>query len=85
MASFKTNDGQTVSDGEAVTLELRKGELSITVTGTVRQFDHVERVYDDEGIAIGKTSEPRWEISTDDPQHPAIGFLLENVLTRLDN
>ena len=81
-ASFKAQDGQIVSDGDVVTLTLRKGDSEIEQTGTVRRFDHVERVYDEEGIAIGKTSEERWEISTDDPQHPAVGFLLENVLTR---
>jgi len=98
MASFKTRDGKVVRSGETVTLVLRKGDynadheragigkegdpVKIEVTGVVSQFEHVERVYDDEHIAVGKAIEPKWEISTDDPQHPAIGFLPENVLTR---
>jgi hypothetical protein len=87
-ASFKTRDNKTVKDGESVSLVLVKGSVETndyserTVTGVVRQFEHVERVYDGEGIAVGKTSEVRWEISTDDPQHPAIGFLPSNVLTK---
>ena len=101
-ASFKTQDGTTVSDGDTVTLVLRKGDynedheragigkagepVKIEVTGTVRTFDHLEPTYEvdpDFGrVMVGKTSEPKWEISTDDPQHPAIGFLPENVLTR---
>lgn len=83
-ASFKTQDGKTVRDGDVVTLSLRKGTSEIEQTGKVRRFDHVERVYDEEGIAVGKTSEERWEISTDDPQHPAVGFLPENVLTKIE-
>jgi len=52
------------------------------VKGTIRAFEHVERVYDDEGIAVGKTSETKWEILTGDPHYPAVGFLPENVLTK---
>jgi len=97
--SFKAKDGSTVSDGDQVTLLLRYGDytedheraghgtagepVGVKVSGTVREFDHVERVYDEEHIAIGKSSEKRWEIVTDDPQHPAVGFLPENVLARL--
>jgi len=86
--SFESRDGKTIKDGAKTTLILVKGSEQTNdyseraVTGTVRAFEHVERVYDDEGIAIGKTSEVRWEISTDDPQHPAIGFLPSNVLTK---
>ena len=96
--TFETKDGKTVRDGQKTTLTLRKGDyaevheeaglgvagepVKIEATGTVRAFEHIERVYDEEGIAVGETSETRWEISTDDPQHPAIGFLPENALTR---
>ncbi len=83
MASFKTQDGTAIKDGDSVEIVLMYGLSEVNQKGIVRQFDHVERVYDDEGIAVGKTSEPRWEISTDDPQHPAIGFLPENVKTKI--
>ncbi len=83
--SFKAKDGKTIRDGDTVTLVLRKGELEIRQRGTVRAFDHVEPVYKDDPdvgrIVVGKTSDQKWEISTDDPQHPAIGFLPENVLS----
>jgi hypothetical protein len=82
MASFTTRDGKMVSDGDAVELVLMYGPVEVAAKGIVRQFEHVERIYDDEGIAVGKTSEPKWEISTDEPQHPAIGFLPENVKTK---
>lgn len=96
--TFQTRDGQPVEDGETATFSLRYGDYTVEnaelaealigdpvvvkLTGTVRAFDQVERVYDEEGIAIGKTSERRWEILTGDPQHPAVGFLPENVLTK---
>jgi len=84
-ASFKTQDGKTITDGSTVTLILRKGASEITQRGTVRAFDHIEPVYEDDPdlgrIVTGKTKEPKWEISTDDPQHPAVGFLPENVLS----
>jgi len=86
--TFQTQDGQTVKDGDEVTLTLAKGNTDNgdysehTLTGIVRAFEHVEYVYDDKGIATGQTSETRWEISTNDPQHPAIGIVTENVLTR---
>ena len=82
----ETLDGKLITDGAYAELTLSKGfgvgYSERVVKGIVRAFEHVERVYDDEGIAIGKVSEIRWEISTDDPQHPAIGFLPENALTR---
>jgi hypothetical protein len=59
--------------GEAV---LRK------VRGTIRHFEQVERVYDEEGIAVGKRTEDHWEIVTDDPHYPAVGFLPEHLLSR---
>ena len=80
--SFKARDGSVIKDGETATLKLAYDYEEVVATGVVRAFEHVERVYDDEGIAVGKTSEVRWEISTDDPQHPAIGFLPSNVLTK---
>jgi hypothetical protein len=87
-ASFKARDGKAVTDGQKTTLTLVKGSEEThdyserEVKGTVRAFEHVERVYDEEGIAIGKTSETKWEITTGDPVYPAVGFLPENVLTR---
>jgi len=79
-ATFKTQEGKSVADGSAVTLDLAYSYETVSVTGTVRAFDHVERVYDEEGIAVGKTSEQRWEILTGDPAYPAVGFLPENVI-----
>lgn len=88
MTEFKARDGKIVSDGQKTTLTLcrgsaEKGDYSEQeVKGVVRSFEQVERVYDEEGIAVGKTTEMHWEISTGDPMYPAIGFLPENVLTR---
>ncbi len=82
MAGFKTKDGTPVKDGEQTTLVLMYDYEEVEVTGTVSQFDHVERVYDEEGIAVGKTTEKRWEVVTDDPHNPAVGFLPENVKTK---
>jgi len=77
--------GDYTEDHERAHPEYAKaGEpVGVKVSGIVREFDHVERVYDEEHIAIGKSSEKRWEIVTDDLQHPAVGFLPENVLARL--
>jgi len=50
-----------------------------TVKGTIHHFDQVERVYDSEGIAVGKRTEEHWEIVTDDG---AVGFLPEHLLSR---
>lgn len=86
--TFKAADGSSVTDGDACTLRLSRGRAEdgdyseYEVTGTVRAFQHVERVYDDEHIAVGKTSETRWEILTGDPIYPAIGVRPEQVLTR---
>ena len=93
MASFKTQDKKSVSDGDEVTLVLlydggehpdreRYGE--ITATGVVRNFEQVERRYDEEGIAVGKTSTKHWELVTGDANYPAIGFLPENVKTKIE-
>jgi hypothetical protein len=82
-ASFKTRDGTKVADGDEVTLVLMYDYEEVEATGTVRQFEHVERKYDAEGIAVGKTSENRWELVTDDAHHPAIGFVPENVKTKI--
>lgn len=78
--SFKARDGSEIADGDSGTYELAYDTASVLVTGTIRKFDHVERVYDDEGIAVGKTSEPRWEILTDDPMWTAVGIKPENVI-----
>ncbi len=94
-ATFKTQDGDKVSDGEEATLVLvydggidptgirAERYAYVEAAGTVRQFEQVERVYDEEGIAVGKTSEKHWELVTDDAKHPAIGFLPENVKTKI--
>jgi cell division septal protein FtsQ len=49
------------------------------VKGTIRHFEQAERVYDEEGIAVGKRTEEHWEIVTDDG---AVGFLPEHLLSR---
>ena len=91
MASFKTSNGKTVKDGaevELVFLYRGSGDVAdaeVVRRGTVRRFEQVERVYDDEGIAVGKTTEERWELLVDDPEHPAVGILPENVLVRSDS
>lgn len=54
----------------------------LKVTGTIRRFEQVERVYDEEGIAVGKRTEEHWEIVTGDPHEPAVGFLPEHLLSR---
>lgn len=85
--------GQVIADGDQVTVVLARGKKTPddtrnpngdyserTVVGTVRAFDHVERVYDEEHIAVGKTSEVKWEILTGDQSYPAIGFTPESVL-----
>ena len=90
-----------IKDGATGTFVLRHGEyvpenaynsggqagepVKIEVRGTARRFEQVERVYDEEGIAIGKTTEFHWEIVTGDPVYPAVGFLPENVLTFTEN
>lgn len=84
--TFETRDGQTATDGAVVALRLCKGSAETgdyseyVATGTLRAFDHVDRVFDDEGYAIDKIVTPCWEILTGDPNYPAIGFLPENVL-----
>lgn len=83
MASFKAQDGSSIKDGDVVRLRVQKGGSELELQGVMHAFDHVERVYDGEGIAVGKTSELRWELLTGDPHHPAIGLLPEHVLTLL--
>jgi hypothetical protein len=80
--TFKAQDGVVVKDGETTTLSLAYDSERVVVTGTVRFFEQTDRVYDAEGIAIGTNVTTHWEISTDDPAHPAIGFRPENVLTK---
>lgn len=95
--TFEARDGAIVSDGAALSLTLRHGEydeeherrgvgkagdpVEVAVRGVVRRFEQVERVYDEEGIAVGKRVEVHWEVVTGDPRCPAVGFLPENVLT----
>lgn len=101
MSTFKTRDGQTVKPGSKGTFTLRHGEYNAEheryghgiagqpvlneVTGQANLREQVERVYDNEGIAIGKISEFHWEVLTGDPVYPAVGFLPENVLTFIEN
>jgi hypothetical protein len=68
MAKCKARDGSVIQDGAAVMLELAYDTDSVFAAGVVRSFT------DEDG-------QTRWEISTEDPQHPAIGFLPQNVLT----
>jgi hypothetical protein len=72
------------SNREDYPVPVKAGDpVIVRVTGTIHRFDHVERVYDEEHIAVGKTTEERWEIVTDDPNYPAVGITPENVLARL--
>lgn len=78
----------SVQDGDQVELILRPGayphdyfdkELAgkpfeRTVKGTVRRFERVDRVLDNEGYAVDKIVTERWEVVTGDPAYPAIGF-----------
>lgn len=60
---------QDLHQGETVELTLKKGDSELApIRGTLRTFR------DDEG----KT---RWEISTGDLHHPAVGFVPSNVVT----
>jgi hypothetical protein len=68
MKTFRAEDGNVVTDGDVTTLTVRHGAAERVVTGTVRAFE--------------QEGEIRWEISTGDPQHPAIGFLPEAVVRR---
>jgi len=76
---FKGTDTPMVATGGG---ELPHGDYSESeLTGTVRAFDHIDRIFDEEGYAVDKKVTASWEISADDPQHSAIGFLPERVLT----
>lgn len=88
MAKIKLANGKYIADGDEVTLTLWTAthlnavtrateEISKTISGTVHSYEQVERIYDDEGIAVGKTTETHWELLTGDPNYPAIGFLPE--------
>ena len=73
----KGTDEPMVATGSNV--ELPHGDYSEReVTGTVRSYEHVDRVLDDEGYAVDKIVTLVWEISADDA---TIGFLPERVLT----
>jgi hypothetical protein len=63
-------DGQLIRDGDTTTLLLQHGSSERVATGTVRAFE--------------QDGDIRWEVSTNDPQHPAIGFLPEQVVKRID-
>lgn len=94
--SFKARDGKTIKNGDEGTFQLAKGVYArvheqqgmglvgepviVEVTGTIRHFDQIDRVYDEEHIAVGKRTEEHWEIVTDDPNYPAVGVRPENVL-----
>jgi beta-lactam-binding protein with PASTA domain len=84
MSTFSTKDGQSVADGDTVTLTLSKGSSEArpdTLTGESRA-DYSERSITGTVRSFEQDGETRWEISTDDPQHPAIGFLPGNALTK---
>lgn len=65
---FQSRDGEIIKDGSSVTLELAYDTASIKRKGVVRSF-------------VDETGGIRWEILTDEPQWPAVGFLPENVLS----
>jgi hypothetical protein len=66
----RSQDGKVIRDGDRTTLTLQHGTSERVVTGTIRAF--------------AQDGETRWEILTGDPQRPAIGFLPEHVITRID-
>ena len=67
MDTCETQDGKQINDGVKLTLSLQHGTTVREVKGKVRAFE--------------SDGETRWEILTNDPLRPAIGFLPENVLT----
>ena len=76
-------------DGQKVEITVYKGSKNTqpnsdyserTLTGTLRKFEQADRVYDEEGIAIGKETSEHWEILTGDPTYPAVGIVPEQVL-----
>ena len=81
-----TQDGKALTDGMTVSgLQLQHGSIVRTVSGTVRAF----HVNDAQIIATQALLDSliagnivAWEVSTTDPNYPAIGFLPENALTR---
>ncbi len=61
------SDGTVVIEGAHVRLVQARGVGERTILGVARCFD--------------QDGELRWEVATDDPQWPAIGFLPEHVST----
>lgn len=70
VSTCQSQDGKVIRDGESTTLILQHGASERIVTGTIRAFE--------------QDGHTRWEVVTGDPQHPAIGFLPEHVVTRID-
>lgn len=60
-------DGSPITEGAYVRLEQARGDGSREISGGVRCFE--------------QDGELRWEVTTDDPQWPAIGFLPEHIRT----
>lgn len=82
--ALKAADGRSVRDGEQVTVTLqRPGGATRTVTGRVRAFEEAGPCPTC-GRPLDEAGELRWEIETDDPAYPAIGFLPEHLLARTD-
>jgi len=85
MASITDSNGRVVNDGDKVELVLRDGLVGWnagqpiigprSVAGVVRSFEQVDRIYDEEGIAVGKTKNVFWEVVTGDAQYPAVGIV----------
>lgn len=52
-----------------------------TLAGTLNNFEQIDRVYDEEGIAVGKNVTKHWELLTVNPTYPAVGIVPENVIS----
>lgn len=63
MAKIKTAAGD-LDDGKYYDLTLKHGASTRLVKNAkVHAFEQVERVYDDEGVAVGKVSEIHYEVA----------------------
>lgn len=85
--SLKAKDGRTVSDGGKVKLTLQHGDAERVVRGTVHAFEpNTAQIAELKAQlkALQADNRTRWEVETDDPAQPAVGFLPEHVLSAKD-
>ena len=64
--------------GAMYDLTLRHGENERPMRAKIVAFEHVERIYDDEMIAVDRTVETRYRAESEDE---VVGFLPEHVLS----